>query len=278
MSTQATCFPAISFSSILTQIENGFTSLLSYFFDPRQSSAELSDHVYTIGGVENAGYSCTFSVMLQEFAALPDTYLKSDLILRGGENEGHLEQRKELQRHLTYCVEKIRSGQTVTADEVYQLAERMQNLGWNKKLPNLLERILAQIFPWLFSVQLNPFHVYMGVMQHFDAKGLIFLGNDAEKEASEYNLGDAVFRVSGPPATTAFPPALKMNDKIFNPAVVHVHKAGAVSDHVVAYRRWGDGWVCCDDAKVRRVDQLPTQGVYTVLYTITKSPGAADCL
>lgn len=244
------------------------------------SSGSLSPRKITIGGVENVGNSCIFSVLLQEFAALPalyDALLLTPLVQGETESSDRFKARQDLQRSLYASVQKIRNSKTVGSCEIRHLVATLQSLGWEGKLPSFWQRLLHRIFPSLFPLPFFGAHKL-----YDDVLGLLLetfptclpLSLDSKENnrdfPSFFEKRECRKNMLWKVALNGFAPPLEEQFAIgevqFTLRLVLAYQNSRYGNHVVAYHKVEDTWICCSDLEITRVSSLPTDNVYGVVY------------
>jgi hypothetical protein len=258
---------------------------------PSHSLAHLN---LTMGGVENAGNSCIISVLLQEFAALPnfyDMFLNAQLEQGVGESESDFRHRQAFQTHLSQCVNQLRTGLTVNKNEVCQLSKLLVQLGWQRNTTSHLRRILHEWAPGLFPLPTSdPYVLFEKILLLFpevtssshEIRLLTRISTAAHQqlfEQSQQSLSPdhaphILWRVNEQNfnGEAALQDHLQIDDRTYCLKIVHVVLDRPTGNHVIVYRKENDHWVCCDDARVYRVDALPSTYIYAVIYDSRITP------
>ncbi len=219
----------------------------------------LSHRTIQLGGIENTGNSCVFSVMLQELAALPQIY---DSLLVPSE--------QPLQECLLRCVRSIRSGTRVSQAEVHALAAQLQKLGWQGSLSSAWRCLLSRLAPQLFPLPLlDASDLYQ--------KTLGYLLEQAESVPRQFILADKEFQphLEKHPSLWRVPltnsPRLleeqfQAGPLLFSLRVIHAYRTTPFGKHVVVYRQQEGEWICCNDTEITRHPPLPTDTLYEAIY------------
>jgi hypothetical protein len=269
------------FQSIYNRISLLFQQIIKSF-TPNPPSLEGR---VTFGGVENAGNTCIFSVMLQDFAALPkyyDAFIYGSLLQGEGEDAAHFDKRKEVQKLLQRSIQAIRRGSTVKKEEVQKLAHFLQGLGWEGSLPSLWRRFLHLVAPCLFPIpEFSVFKLFektIGVLTHSifesrSAASIVFLsGADVENAISTFLSREesvnhqALWRIATEPGKPILE-EVKVGKRTFTLRLAHAEKKGRFGNHVVVYRKGERGWLCCDDTRITAIKELPLHSIYSLVYT-----------
>lgn len=263
--------PSIQFLAPLHKITNFIRSIFSFL---GQCFARVPR---PWGGVENAGNSCTFSVVLQELAAMPECYdplLFHSLQRRGGESAATFGERTGLQQKLLGCLQQIRSGNTVSAGAERGLAASLRVLGWEGRLATPLQALLYRIMShWFPLPQFDVHEVYERLMSLLiDEPGQIFIGRVEGGSVSAY-LAER-FRGMGPSAPRVVRVSVEncpLEEEFerggfgFSLRVVHVSETTPSGHHVIVYEKVGEGWVYCNDRQVSK-QALPASEAYLLVY------------
>lgn len=239
----------------------------------------------TVGGIKNVGNTCIFSVLLQEFAALPsyyDFFLSTSLVRRQDEAESEFLQRKILQEHLRDCIRKIRSGQTVTSEEMHPVALLALQLGWQHHDMTLLHRVLYRWAPTIFPMppaDPTSLHLFLlNVISDSPETPLIvglgkrtvtyqeaFENSSIMQSCQDVALCRIIHSEAQIKETVILPERIETQNRQYSLQLVHVFKETGIG-HVIVYRKVNDQWLCCDDANVYAVKALPPTDIYTVVY------------
>lgn len=256
----------------------------------RHSSPSTSSPLLTrsvkIGGIENAGNTCTLSVLIQELAAEFDFYYPffiTSLEMGIEESEKDFALRKQLQVHLYRCVKDVCAGATVSRDNVIHLASLLQKLGWNKDPAPLWHRLLHKLAPALFPTLYSPHKLYDKIISLFSEAydpeyQIILLNKDADSTITqlfERSLFNAQSK-SAPQtlwkvcveqkSTTSLQEKFQVQQQLFSLKLVHACYDTPYGKHVVVYRKTEGCWISCNDAQITRVETLPPHDIYALIY------------
>lgn len=258
---------------------------------PSNSLAHLN---LSMGGVENAGNSCIISVLLQEFAALPnfyDLFLNVQLEQDIGESESDFRHRQALQTHLALCVNQLRTGLTVNKDDVCQLSKLLVKLGWQRDTTSHLRRILHEWAPGLFPLPTSdPYVLYEKILLLFpevtsashEIQLLTRISTAAHQqlfEQSQQSLSPdhaphILWRINEQDfnGEIAIQEDLQINERTYSLKIVHAVLTRPTGNHVIVYRKENNHWICCDDVRVYRVNALPSTNIYAMIYDSRITP------
>jgi ubiquitin C-terminal hydrolase len=249
-----------------------------------------------MGGVENAGNTCIISVLLQEFAALPnfyDMFLNAQLEQDVGESESDFRHRQALQTHLSQCVNQLRTGITVNKRDICQLSKLLVQLGWQRDTTSHLRRILHEWVPGLFPLPISdPYVLYEKILLLFpevssashEIRLLTRISTAAHQqlfEQSQHSLSPdhaphILWRVNEQNfnGEIALEENLQIDERTYSLKIVHVVLQRPTGNHVIVYRKENNHWICCDDVRVYRVDALPSTNIYAVIYDSRITPAS----
>jgi hypothetical protein len=244
--------------------------------------ADLSQRRITCGSVENAGNTCILSVILQEYAALPEAYhafLKTPLIQRQDEGEHAFIKRKRLQELLADSVDAIQSGKTVIKKDVLQITYLLVQLGWLKDADPLWRLKLYEWAPNLFPLPISdPYALYDTLLALYPEGAsnykIALLANTAHVahrhllELSPFMdvQEEMLWRVAEDRTIDVdLEESFQVDRRLFSLKLVHVFENTPQGAHVVIYRKLKEEWICCNDAKVSCVKTLPIKNIYTVI-------------
>src|SRR3989338_7182271 len=265
-------------SSICLSWERGKSTLsplfqrILFFFS---HSPSLRHRKVTVGGVENAGSSCIFSVMLQEFAFLPahyDAFLEAPLPRGEGENAIRFGYRQAAQKCIWRAVQSIRAGMTVEKKEIRELACLLQRLGWEGALSSLWARLLHWLAPSVFPLPLySAFGLYEKVLSLLletvppeRAPTQFVLLGDEKAFSSVVPVAERgqrmLWRMSHP--TRVLRDEFDEGAHPFSLKLLHVYR-DLPDRHVVVYQKRPEGWLLCDDANITPAALLPSDSIYT---------------
>lgn len=239
----------------------------------------------TVGGIKNAGNTCIFSVLLQEFAALPsyyDFFLSTSPVRRQGEAESEFLQRNILQARLRECIQKIRSGQTVTSEEMHPVALLALQLGWQHHEMTLLHRVLYRWAPTIFPMPpADPTSLHLFLLNLISDSPEIplivglgkrtvtyqeaFENSSIMQSCHDVALCRLIHTEAQIKETVILPECIETQNRQYSLQLVHVFKDTGIG-HVTIYRKMNDQWLCCDDANVYVVKALPFTNIYTAVY------------
>ena len=290
--------------NLLSLCKNKLTSLFQK--TTLQSSvppASLSNLKIKLGGVENTGFSCTFSVMLQEFAAAPNYYdsFFTDPLQRGtSETDNRFALRGTLQKRLLGHIQAIREGKTVPKADIKELSVLLKSLGWKGDIsPSLWHLLLHQLAPSIFPSTLPDPHEVYGSIINFLLEGQESLHHNTHllkqnapkdtnglKQASATDINAFLQNQSislQEQLAQKIHQNLPKNSlwKILDPIVQgSLEEQFKINDHqfslnfalefqkthVVAYRKLENMWVCCNDDRITAVVSPPTKNLYAVIY------------
>ena len=254
------------------------------FCCPQGSS--LADRQIKIGGVENTGNSCIFSVMLQDFACLPqvyDVFLQYPLQKSDEEDEQRYQNREALRQSLYRSIVEIRSGVRVEKKEIEEIASHLQTLGWTGNLGTLWQRFLHWVAPCIFSLpQFSAYELYektlaLLVAGQSSEYQIVFLqkedveisfpqffANRTEVQKCYYPL---LWRVTPKEHRVArLDTSFVVNGRQFSLKCIHAYQETSSGKHVIAYRPYEGQAVCCDDTSISAVETLPLDHLYTLVY------------
>ena len=280
-------------NSLLRGFREWVSSLVGLFqravSPSRQPSSTTLSHLnITMGGVENAGNTCIISVLLQEFAALPnyyDMFLSAQLQQGVEESESDFYHRQALQAHLSHCVNQLRTGITVSRSDIRQLSKLLVQLGWQRDTTSHLRRILHEWAPALFTLPTSdPYELYQKILLLFpevsSTSHELQLMTRVTTAAHQQLLAQRQHSLDHDPAPhilwrvdeqaidgeLSLQEDLQIDDRSYSLKVVHVVLERPEGNHVIVYRKENDHWICCDDARVYRVEALPSTNIYAVVY------------
>jgi hypothetical protein len=278
-----------AYTCLLKVLRESVASLFELFqriasLPARSSPIPLSHRNIKVGGIVNSGHSCTMSVLLQEFAALPhfyDALLSAPLQQQPEESPCHLTQRKELQSQLHLCVTKVRSAQLVSRNDVSHLMTLLLELGWQNETTSALQRALYKWAPGIFTLPFaDPYQLFEKVISFYpeassDAK-IALLGRTSavayrqlfeQSPVIECKNDSILWRVAEDyDATIELQENLQIKNRFFSLKLVHELVRTPRGNHVVIYRREQDKWICCNDVHVFQVSSPPLKNVYAVVY------------
>lgn len=248
--------------------------------------APLSNHKFKLGGVENFnGVSCTFSVLLQEFAASPEYYdslFLDPLHKDNQETDQHFAQRQALQKRLYESIQKIRSGETIPKSTIKEIADLFKAIGWQGDLTlSLWKRfllVLHQIAPTVFKTPLPDAHslydmilksIFEGFcdpthsLNAFKQNTTISLSKQLAQKIATETSKFSLWKVADPISQGPLSEKIQVNNHQFTLKV-----ALELQDktHVVAYRKLENMWICCNDDKLTEVAAPPSKNLYAVVY------------
>lgn len=264
-----------------------------FFSSP--ASPPLVNRSIKVGGIENAGNTCTFSTLLQEFAAeynFYNVFFIAPLQIAKEETKEHFGLRKQLQEHLCLCVKEIRAGMTVKRESIIRLSNLLQKLGWNECSVSLWRIFLHKIAPTLFPIPLpSPYKLYDKVISLFSeaydpSRQIVLLNKDSEvsftqlfeqylktsesrKESNEHpnNITHTLWKVCVDPANNILPQEqFQIQEHRFTLKLVHAWYETPHGKHVVVYRKSEERWICCNDAQINELESLPSHQIYAVVY------------
>lgn len=230
-----------------------------------------------LGGVSNAGNTCTSSVLLQELSSFPEIY--EPLLHR------HLPQgdaRRQLQAHLAVCVQELKEGRSVTLYMTMELNRLLLGLGWLQEQLSFFHRYfypLSALFSPLPSG--SPYDLYQLVIPMMqdveETKNRIVVLQKDSHETFQEAIRNAFPQIDPAPfclwrvakeyqEEAAFEDNFHLNGFTFTLKMVLSCQQKGSSNHVVAYRKMEDQWTLLDDSRVTAVHEPATTGVYMVLY------------
>lgn len=264
------------------------SALLSLFQRnvPCLAHSHSMDHrTVRVGGVENIGNTCIFSVMLQDFAALPQMYdslVDSPLEKGLDEPEERFLVRQAMQQNLRRCVESIRSGNRVEHAEVRTLAQQLQGLGWQGHVSSAWRYFLFRLAPSLFP--LPSFSVYElyektlhCLLEQVPSAPLqvVLTGMQDNRCFSDFFASHPEFskmhsptlwRVSLNTSPASLEERFENGPWEFSLRIVHAYRNTSSGKHVVVYRKNEGEWICCNDAQITQAAPSAVDNIYTVVY------------
>lgn len=251
------------------------------------SSTSLAPLNLSVGGVENGGNTCIISALLQEFAAMPDFYdmfLNAKLEQSVSESESNFRHRQALQAHLSHCVNQLRGGITVNKRDICQLSRLLVQLGWQRDIAPPLRRILHDWSPELFPLPMSdPCELHEKILLLFPEAAseshiirlLTRVSTVAHQQLFEQfqhglstDHAHILWRVNEQDfhGDIALEENLQIGGRTYSLKVVHMVLEKPQGNHVIVYRKENGHWICCDDARVYRVDAIPSTNIYAVIY------------
>lgn len=248
-------------------------------------SHSMTHRNFRIGGVENTGNSCIFSVMLQDFAALPQVYdsLLSSPLQKGlTEPENRFALRQDVQKSLYRCIQNIRSGKQVEQTDIKILAHQLQSLGWQGNLSSAWRCFLHRLAPSLFSLPyFSVYELYETTLQclleqaSFLPLQIVLTGIQPSGSFSDFFASHPEFsktrlqtlwRVSLNESPTFLEERFQIGSWEFSLKVVHAYKNTSFGKHVVVYRQVEQEWICCNDTQITQSFPSASDIIYTVVY------------
>lgn len=257
-------------------------SLFQRNFPDLAHHPSMTHRKFRIGGVENTGNSCIFAVLLQDFAALPQTYdsLLSSPLQKGlKESEARFANRQSVQKNLFAYIQKIRSGKNVEQKEIRVLAKQLQDLGWQRYLAPAWHCLLHRLVPSLFSLpHFSVYELYETILQCLLeqtptlASKIVMTGKQDSRSFSEFFASHAEFtnnqtlwRVSLEKSSLP-EERFQINSMEFSLKLVHAYRDTPFGKHVIVYRQHEGEWICCDDTQITPSAPSALDTIYTVVY------------
>lgn len=268
---------------------SSFDSAVFSLFQPNipglAHSHSMTHRKFRIGGVENTGNSCIFSVMLQDFAALPQIYdsLLSRPLQKGlKESEARFATRQVVQRSLYRYIQNIRSGKQVEQTDIKILAEQLQSLGWQGHLSSAWRCFLHRLAPSLFPLPFFSVYELYETTLHCLLEQVAFLplqivltgkqdsGSFFDFFASHPEFSkrrsQTLWRVSLNVSPAFLEKRFQIGSWEFSLKVVHAYKNTSFGKHVVVYRQVEGEWICCNDTQITQAVPSASDTIYTVVY------------
>jgi hypothetical protein len=245
-------------------------------------SHSLAQRTVQVGGVENGGNSCIFSVLLQDFAALPKVYdslLFSPLQKGLKESETRFSVRQAAQQRLFGCIQAIRSGQQVEVAEVRVLAEELRELGWEGHVSSAWRCFLHRVAPSLFTLpHFSVYELYETILhclseQAVSSPVIMLTGKQDSRPFSEFFTSHSsemrsptLWRVSLNTSPAALEERFEIGSWEFSLRLVHAYRNTPSGKHVIVYRKHEGEWICCNDAQITQAAPSSSDHIYTVVY------------
>jgi hypothetical protein len=232
----------------------------------------LCEHTstYKCYGVENAGNTCTFSVLLQEFSCFPDYY---EPLLRSADIR--------LKAVFTSCIETLKH-RTVQRNTIHLLAHLYFKLVPFDDTFSTLQIFLNNYFPNFIDLPaISPYKLYESFLSFFPEVSLtshkiVWLSKEPSETVQDVirtsqSIHDITSRILWRIAIDkneqiSVEEHFEINKRSFSLKLALCCLERSKQFHVVAYHKKKDYWVLCDDEKISVETQIPRQRIYTLIY------------